>query len=285
MSTICNVCRLCVVCLIAGFYSCSPVNVESPDGYHLETPVKLPLEQALSEISGICFPGGNSGFLYAIEDERGKIYTVDVTSGEAKTYPFGKKDDYEDLACYKQMLYVLNSKGTIHLLAIPAGDNPAFTITKTFSEIVPAAEYEGMCVANDSLYVLCKESSSVAAKQNLAIYPFKITETGDLIPGTTIQPGIENIKQDKGKGKKKNRILPSAIAKNPVNKQWYIISGVNKLLMVFNEQFVLINSYPLASGMFGQPEGLAFNDRGDMFISNEANGSQANILSFVFQPK
>ncbi|MES2646066.1 MAG: SdiA-regulated domain-containing protein [Bacteroidota bacterium] len=277
-----NVYRLAVVCLYLCLISCSAETAHSPDGYNFDTPVKLPVKQALSEISGICFPSGNSNFLYAIEDERGKIYTVDLISGAATDYPFGKKDDYEDLASYQQKLYVLNSRGTINSLTIPTGEAPAFTVLTTFEGIVPAAEYEGMCVANDSLYVLCKESSSVDAKHNLALYPFKIDEAGDLIPGTIIQPVTENIKG--GKNNRKQKILPSAIAKNPVTGQWYILSGVNKMLLVYNEQFEFVNNYQLDAGMFGQPEGITFNNKGDLYISNEANGSDANILSFTYQP-
>ena len=278
-----NVYRLAVACLACSLSGCSNGPVESPDGYSLEAPVKLPLKEALSEISGICFPGTNTNFMYAIEDERGKIYTVDIKTGKSTAHPFGKKDDYEDLACYQQYLYVMNSKGTIHLLSMPSGDTSEFVIKKSFEKVVPPAEYEGMCVANDSLYVLCKEGSLVDARQNLGIYTFKISETGDLIPGTIIQPAIDITKAENEK--KKQKVLPSAIAKNPVNKQWYILSGVNKLLMVFNEQFVLVNSYRLAANMFGQPEGLAFNEQGDMFISNEENTSQANILLFKYQQK
>lgn len=251
---------------------------KSPEAYDLNHPETITFKESLREISGISFPAGQQNFVYAIEDERGKIYTVELSSGKTKSFPFGEKGDYEDLACYKDMIYVLNSKGIIILVKTPGSTTTEFTAIKTFDNLLPEGEYEGMCATKDSLYVLCKNCSVAHEKSNLLIYSFKMDSTGNLLAGANIEPIIHGLKMDDSK--KKHKVTPSCLAKNPIDNHWYIISSVNEQLMVFNEHFTLLDNYSLNAAMFRQPEGLAFNKAGDMFISNEENNGPANILVF-----
>ena len=44
---------------------------------------------------------------------------------------------------------------------------------------------------------------------------------------------------------KKVRFHPSALAWHPVTKEWYILSAVNKALLVLDDQWKLKKTYPL----------------------------------------
>ena len=84
----------------------------------------------------------------------------------------------------------------------------------------------------------------------------------------------------------KNGFRPSALAKNPLTKEWYIISAVNKLLVVTDENFKMKDSYALGGNLFNQPEGIAFDKEGNLYISNEGDDiTQGNILKFIRQAK
>jgi hypothetical protein len=82
-------------------------------------------------------------------------------------------------------------------------------------------------------------------------------------------------------GKVKRGFRPSAIAKNPITSDWYILSAVNKLLVVADSNWKIKGDLPpLNSNTFNQPEGIAFDKNGTMYISNEGDDlSQGNILS------
>jgi hypothetical protein len=61
----------------------------------------------------------------------------------------------------------------------------------------------------------------------------------------------------------------------------YIISSVNKLLVVADRKGGVKKVYPIDPGLFKQPEGISFTPSGSIIISNEAAGvGVANILIF-----
>jgi hypothetical protein len=52
------------------------------------------------------------------------------------------------------------------------------------------------------------------------------------------------------------------------------------MLTVFDRTGHLKNVIALDKRIFQQPEGMCFDQYGNLFISNEANGGTANILKF-----
>ena len=101
---------------------------------------------------------------------------------------------------------------------------------------------------------------------------------------TTKSIGNFSIKVDEIKainGKVERGFRPSALALNPVTNEWYIVSAVNKLLVVTNSQWKVLHAFPLSSNIFTQPEGIAFDNAGNMYISDEGDDlSDGNILKF-----
>ena len=96
------------------------------------------------------------------------------------------------------------------------------------------------------------------------------------------RPDVSKI--DKMSGKKKGTFHPSALAINPITKQWFIVSSVNKVLLVADEKFNIISTHHLSSNTFNQPEGIAFDKDGNLFISNEGSETTSgNILKFDYK--
>ena len=80
------------------------------------------------------------------------------------------------------------------------------------------------------------------------------------------------------------RYKPSAAAINPVTDELYILSSINKLLVVADRSGVIKKMYHLYPTLFNQPEGIAFKPDGSMFISNEAGKAPtATILFYQFK--
>ncbi|HSB91704.1 MAG TPA: SdiA-regulated domain-containing protein [Flavitalea sp.] len=244
----------------------------SPADYDLKSPVVHKMESALDEISGIAFKPGDDQTLYAIEDEHANFYRL-TTDGkiEGKT-DFGKKGDYEDLAITDSAAYVLRSDGTI--LQADIRENPEKTASTKTQNALPPGEYEGMAVESEnSLIALCKDCKVKGAKGKLILYKLSIEPMGQIKAGDPIIVPVEE-------GEKKTKLAPSGLARNPVNGHWYIISSVNKMLIVLNPDFSSPVSYTLDPTLFPQPEGICFNSKGTLFISNEAAGGSASILEF-----
>jgi uncharacterized protein YjiK len=84
--------------------------------------------------------------------------------------------------------------------------------------------------------------------------------------------------------KNKSAFRPSALTKDPLTGDWYILSAVNKLLVVADKSWKVKGAYPLNTHTFNQPEGIAFDNDGNLYISNEGDGFiDGNILKFAIQ--
>jgi hypothetical protein len=267
--------------LIIVVTGCKTRKFDSPPGYDFSAPVTIKLKHGLREISGISFCGEKEQSLSAIEDEHGKLYEVQLPGGEFTSYRFGDNGDYEDLACWKNKIFVLKSNGKLTSFSIP-GKESAVSNIEINDSLLPQGEYEGIALHKDTLYVLCKVCGGFDAAEALRIYRIAISDNGSLSGAGLIEPKISIKKEGK---EKPERIHPSCLARNPADNNWYIISSANKLIMIFDENFNLINNYRLDPALFAQPEGLAFKTNGDMLISNEGGDGDANIRVFNYMGK
>ena len=78
--------------------------------------------------------------------------------------------------------------------------------------------------------------------------------------------------------KKKGTINPSGIAIHPLSGDMYITDGRNAKLLITAAAGVIKKLYQLNNNEFAQPEGIAFNSAGDLFIANEGTNQSGNIL-------
>jgi uncharacterized protein YjiK len=76
---------------------------------------------------------------------------------------------------------------------------------------------------------------------------------------------------------------PSAAAVHPIEHRLYIVSSINRLLVITDLDGKVQEAYNIRHRKFPQPEGISFTANGDMYISNEAvDESQASILKFKY---
>ena len=81
------------------------------------------------------------------------------------------------------------------------------------------------------------------------------------------------------------KFKPSAVAINPISKDLYILSSVEKLLVIAGRNGEIKHAIALNPRLFKQPEGISFAPSGDMYISNEsAQLGAANILVYKYKP-
>ena len=78
--------------------------------------------------------------------------------------------------------------------------------------------------------------------------------------------------------KSKNKIQPSDLEVHPGTGEVYIVDGPGPRLLIMDSEGNKKNLYQLSSSDFPQPEGIAFNDAGELFISNEGSSGAGNIL-------
>lgn len=275
--------------LLTVFVAISCINGEqrkfdSPPGYDLNSPVKYFMSDGLLEISGIAFHHGKPDSIYAEQDEDGKVYYLklgDKTPGHSK---FGKSGDYEDIAILNEQVILMRSDGVLFVFPFNQVRSGEIQTVQKNNDILPAGEYEGMYADEkaNQLYVLCKHCDVDNTKKTNTGYTFRVGANG-----TVKQSGqfVISVKDIEAKlGSKKIAFHPSAIAKNQSTGEWYVLSSVNKILVVTDSAFKVKNVYPINPSLFIQPEGIAFDNQNNLYISNEGDKiTPGTIYKFSFK--
>jgi uncharacterized protein YjiK len=252
---------------------------KSPDGYDLNKPFLMKLPVELDEISGLAFYSHDTS-VFAIGDEFGFLYKIPLTKGKPiRKWKFSNQGDYEDLAMVDKVFYVLQSNGNITAFTF---DDHNQILAQQNEFPASGNEFE-ILFYNPHIFklvLMCKDCESDKKKALTAIYFNLLNKHFDdsaSIDVTTIAKMI---------GEKKIRFKPSAAAINPVTDELFIISSINKLLVVCDRNGNAKQSYPIDPALFKQPEGITFTPQGDMIISNEAAGrGVANLLFFKYNKK
>jgi len=255
----------------------------SPPEYDLGQPEITHLPDALREISGITFHPKNPTHLYAQQDEEGKLYYFEPRLSDLQSVEFAGPGDYEDLAMVKDHVIMLRSNGTF--FTFPFSNRYSQTVTAIKSEkVLPKGEYESLAAGPDEqLYVLCKQCSVDKKADQTTGYILNLQADGTLkVAGsfTIATPDINAIIKMKGKA-----FRPSALAFHRRDKKWYVLSSINKLLLVADTSWKPEAAYALDPKLFNQPEGMTFDQNNQLYISNEAGDKeQATLLKFRFRP-
>ncbi|AEW02873.1 hypothetical protein A4D02_02485 [Niastella koreensis] len=252
---------------------------KSPDGYDLNKPFLLKLPVELDEISGVAFYAKDTS-VFAVGDEFGWLYKVPLTGGKPiRKWKFSGDGDYEDLVMIDKVFYVLQSDGDI----------TAFTFDDHNQILSQEIEFPSKGNEFEILYydphlfkltMICKDCE-IDKKKALTAFNFNLLnkhfDDSASINVTAIASMI---------GEKKMKFKPSAAAINPVTDELFILSSINKLLVIADRKGNPKQAYPLDEGVFKQPEGITFSPQGDMLISNEsAKSGVANILFFKYNKK
>lgn len=256
----------------------------NPSGYDLQNPEKFNMPTSLLEISGITFLAGNADTVYAQQDEEGKIYKVALNDKTFTTTKFAKNADFEDVTILGSQLIVLKSNGSLSTLPLKALTKKKTDTTIETEDILPKGEYESLYADGQTnlVYVLCKDCKQDKNTKKTSGFvlhlqadnTFKVVDT--FVIDVTDLPKLD--------GRKKGTFHPSAMAKNQFTKEWYIVSAINKALLVTDENWSVKNVYHLSSNIFNQPEGIAFDKDNNLYIANEGSDTQyGNILKFSYK--
>jgi uncharacterized protein YjiK len=268
-------------CLVSlAFIHCNPenTNYSSPPGYDLLKPYQYKLPLDLDEISGVSFYPKDSS-IFAINDEKGWLYKIKIggPKKEIAHWEFANGADFEDVVMVDSIFYVLQSHGSIIKVSFDQSGNilPSrkfpfpFGVENEF-EILYYDE------SKRKLILICKDCDA-DKKSSLTTYSFD--PVTDRFSEGSFSISVDSIA--KLLGVTKFRFKPSAASINPADSSLYIVSAINRLLVVTDRDGHIKKVYRIAHSLFKQPEGITFTPWGTMIISNEAADiGVADILIF-----
>jgi len=217
------------------------------------------------------------------------------------SFSFHDDGDFEDIQVIGRKIYVLDSDGDIY--KIKNYNNPEkMKVDKDETPLSIENNCEGLAYVPswNALLIACKGSASIRKKNNLddykAVYrydlkkkkllesPVMLIDKNNLIDNTTLVKETKaSAKVDLLREMKSDlNFRPSAIAIHPFTGNVYILSFVGRLLTSYSPSGILLDIEYLDKKIFSQPEGMCFDEKGNLYIANEANGLGASILSFEY---
>lgn len=237
----------------------------------------LPTE--LNEISGMTFLSNSDDITYVIQDEDGIVFTYDLKNGVIKSqFEFGPDADYEEITTDGEYFYVLQSNGTI--FSFPVTMDIDQGKVSVFKGLLDKGEYESMSydTKTKSLVVICKTCKLDKGEPKLTGYVLGIAEMGEISLKNPFSIDLSGIAQKDSKNIES--LKPSAISKRNSDNQWYLLSSIDNLLLILDENFVPKEVHRFKKKQFEQPEGISFNNQDKLFISSE-KGKSRN--AFIYQ--
>jgi uncharacterized protein YjiK len=255
--------------------------VTNPDGYNMKAAVQIKLPLDLDEISGVAYYPGDSS-IFAINDEKGWLYKI-KKGREIRRWKFSQGADFEDVVLLDSMFYVLQSNGNIMRLNFSPQNTVAvqqyyFTQSGESKNEFEILYYDP---GKKKLILICKDCETDKKK---ALTTFSFDPIAGAYSDSSFSINVKEIAA--AVGEKKLRFKPSAASINPKNGLLYILSAINKLLVVTDVNGNFKNAYKIDKSIFKQPEGITFTPAGGMIVSNEAaDAGVADILYFSYNKK
>lgn len=251
------------------------------------------LARELTEISGLAY-SKNMNRLYAINDEKGNIYAIDMESGDIiDKIDFAKSDDYEGITYNDNVIYVVESNGNVKVVDeslaeriteyddILSRDNDVegLTYNPVHDNILLAAKGDSEEDGNDksykSLFAMNKENGEIDEK------PFLSLNVKEAIRKMTKRYITSNTIVSLSVNSRVRNFSPSGVAIHPTTHDVYIISAKGKLLLITSLSGDIKALIFLNNQLHVQPEGICFDTDEVLYISNEGRGNSGKIYKYL----
>ena len=266
--------------------------------YQLLEPHKtIILDPKLKEISGIEHIGNDR--IVCVQDEKAHLYFLNFTKNEIyNKIKFGDPGDFEDLAIVGDDAWAVKSNGDLYRIKNYLSDD--FDVKRYETRLKKKNDCEGLAfdAVNNRLLIACKGHpfhEDKKAKKRKAIYAFNL-ENKKLEKDPVFLLDLEEIKENRSyntltswglelmalldENKGDLSFQPSGISVHPFTGNLYLIASVGDLLMVLSPEGEVLTLVDLNDRLFNQPEGICFDEAGNLYISNEAKEHKPSIHQF-----
>lgn len=253
--------------------------------------IELPTE--LREVSGLTDIDNKT--VVCLQDEAATLYIVDIADGHVRErHPFGPPGDMEGITRVGNDIYALRSDGLVYQLR--RGEN-RYGIIDSFHLRLPRSNIEGLGFDERNGIVLVApkdiEKGGADARDRRSVFAFD-TATHVLLPKPVLTYSVPAILRQaeasgisiptrttpKGKEVPMIKFRMSAVAVDPVSDHYFLLSAVDRSLLVLDRKGAFVALYLLDEEVLPQPEGITFLPTGDMLISSEGKEGPARLVRY-----
>lgn len=233
---------------------------------------KWEMPPELKEISGIAYINENR--FACVQDELGKIFIYNTASRKVEeVIDFAGTGDYEGISIVGSTAYIQRADGKI--FEVKNYDSEPSVIEHN-THLTAKQDVEGLAYdKKNNRLLLAIKGKEANNNEYKGIYAFDLSskqmETKPAYKIDLTHAIWNNVKS-------KNKIQPTDLEVHPATGDLYIIDGPGPQLLVMGGDGSKKKLYQLNSSDFSQPEGIAFTQKGELFISNEGRTGPGNIL-------
>lgn len=265
--------------------------------YDLRRPVaRFELPAELREVSALTDVDDST--VAVVQDEEAAIYFLSLTSGRVlRKAVFAVPGDMEGLTRVGPAYYALRSDGLIyHLHTGPGG----YAVRDTFRLRLPNNNIEGLGYDDRTQRILISPKDHAKGKEardERLVYAWdpldvsgRVNEVLDLSMGRLIAEAkasgipIPMRTTDKGKKVPALKLRYSSVAVHPASGHYYLLSAVDRVLLVLDRQGALVDLVQLDERLLPKAEGITFLPSGDLVLTSEGKERPAVLVRFRYAP-
>ena len=270
--------------------------------YDLKEPEwAVDLPSVLQEVSGLASISMTE--IAMVQDEQGLIFIMNTDSKEIiSKHRFRRNGDFEGIEILGETAYVLRSDGDVYEVNNYRSDSPVAESHETALSTSNDTEGLGYDPETRLLLISSKESDKLMGikyKDKQVIVSWD-PETRSLRPNPFLVIDLDDIKKflkknaksksekkfaDKFNPDKTSHFKPSAIAVHPITKEIYLLASNGNMLLVVNRLQQITQAKHLSSKKFPQPEGMCFDEEGNLYISNEGSLGPGTLRKYTYLGK
>lgn len=228
------------------------------------------LPDGIAEVSGLAIDA--AGQIYLHDDEIGRVYRFDAVTGQVTTVASlgspALRGDFEGIALLNDDIWLITSKGELHLLKQARTLADAVIDSVAFKTgLKKTCEVEGLDDFKGKLVIACKENYKKADKDAILLFEFD-PATGQTSPFLTLSLASLGRKN----------FSPSALV--VTEDKIYLLGAKQHRLVVVDHDGQLLTDFKLAKQVHPQAEGLAIH-QGQIYIADEGHGRGGKITSYA----
>lgn len=276
----------CFLPALSGTHAQLPFSLDRPSA-RFELPTELHEVSALTDV--------DASTVACLQDEDATLYLIDAATGRITgRHAFGPPGDMEGLTRVGAEYYALRSDGLVYRMVLSTG---SAQVLDTFRLRLPQDNLEGLGHDERARRLIIAPKGIAKGgpedRGQRALFAYDLIER-KLLHEPVMRLSVEDIvakaraagihvptrTTPKGREVPAVKLRFSSVAIDPINDQHYLLSAVDRVLLVVDRNGRFVTLHQLDASVFPKPEGITFLPDGTLLINSEGKDARPMLARF-----
>jgi uncharacterized protein YjiK len=247
------------------------------------------LDDIVKNISGLTASKDNKT-ITCIQSEDGKSYDIDRKTGKVvgSTF-FITEGEFQGIEIVGDTMFAIKGSGQLFKIWNLKSAHKNVKAVRTNLQRTESIEGLGYDLMHNRLLMTSKGQKEGDFSKKIYEFDVKTNSTNPIPAYEITLAGVKGFLTEKKNNKEYLKLyeeyvsktnaksfdfVPSSVAVHPINQNIYVLSSVNSVLLVMDQQGNIIEMTKLKKELHIAPSGLCFDEEGTMYISNEAKDNK-----------